>query len=435
VPLKIGDKLSLTVQDIAFGGEGVGRVSVSRDEPSSLRFAAPRSRESRAEAVSADVPTLDSRPSTFDSFVVFVPFVLVGEVVEVEITEVKRNFARAKLIRIEKPSPERVEPACRYFGKCGGCQYQHVEYAAQLRLKRKQIADLFERVGKFPSDLVGTVIPCPQPYGYRNRIMIRSQWNKPEQKLNIGFVRWDCGLVEDIEECKIAEPVLNGQIVHVRAHPPPRGGLKVVLRVPPEDWDVPPDSFFQSNFFLLPKLVGTVREFLHAGGARHLVDLYCGVGFFGIQLADAVESFIGVEYDQRAVKSARHNALVRKANNGEFIAKAVEEVLPELLKRWGETPGEPQGENSSGSRGRSPHQNKTAVILDPPRKGCLPQTLKLLREAKPAQVIYVSCHPATMARDLNILCGDGVFNLTRVQPLDMFPQTQHVECVADLRAA
>jgi len=376
VPLNVGDKPVLTIDDIAFGGEGVGRV---------------------------------------DDFVVFVPFVLVGEVVEVEITEVKKNFARAKLLRIEKPSPERVEPACRYFGKCGGCQYQHVEYAAQLRLKRKQIADLFERVGKFSSDLVGVVIPCPQPYGYRNRIMIRSQWNKPEQKLNIGFVRWDCRLVEDIEECKIAEPILNEQITHVRAHPPPRGGLKVVLRVPPEDWDVPPDSFFQSNFFLLPKLVETVREFLHAGGARHLVDLYCGVGFFGIQLADTVESFVGVEYDQRAVKSAQHNAVARKADNGEFIAKAVEEVLSELLEKF--SPG------------------KTTVLLDPPRKGCLPQTLQLLREAKPAQVIYVSCHPATMARDLNILCGDGVFNLTRVQPLDMFPQTQHVECVADLRAA
>jgi tRNA/tmRNA/rRNA uracil-C5-methylase (TrmA/RlmC/RlmD family) len=391
VPLNVGDKLVLTIDDVAFGGEGVGRIRLPSD---------------------TDV---EASTTQAGDFVVFVPFVLLGEVVEVEITEIKKNFARAKLLRIEKPSPERVEPACRYFGKCGGCQYQHVEYAAQLGLKRKQIADLFERVGKFPPGLVGAVIPCPQPYGYRNRIMIRSQWNKPEQKLNIGFVRWDCGLVEDIEECKIAEPILNEQIAHVRAHPPPRGGLKVVLRVPPEDWDVPPDSFFQSNFFLLPKLVETVREFLHAGGARHLVDLYCGVGFFGIQLADAVESFIGVEYDQRAVKSARHNAVVRKASNGEFIAKAVEEVLPELLKKF------------------SPE--KTTMLLDPPRKGCLPQTLQLLREAKPAQVIYVSCHPATMARDLNILCGDGVFNLTRVQPLDMFPQTQHVECVADLRAA
>ena len=373
--LKIGDKLSLTIHDIAFGGEGVGRV---------------------------------------DDFVVFVPFVIVGETVAAEITEVKKNFARAKLLRVEKSSPERVEPECRYFGACGGCQYQHVAYPAQLRLKHKQISDLFERVGKIPSDKIAPVIACPSPYGYRNRIMIRSQWNKPEQKLNIGFVRADCGLVEDIEECKIAEPALNEQIRHVRAHPPPKGGIKVVLRVQPEGWDVPPDSFFQNNFFLLPKLVGTVREFLRDSGARHLVDLYCGVGFFGIELAEAVEAFVGVEYDQRAIQSARRNAAARKISNGEFVAAKAEEVFGEVLKRF------------------SPEA--TAVILDPPRKGCQPEILQLLRETKPAQVIYVSCHPATMARDLNIMCGDGVFDLARVQPLDMFPQTQHVECVADLRA-
>src|SRR6185369_11230518 len=178
----------------------------------------------------------------------------------------------------------------------------------QLRLKHKQISDLFERVGKIPRDVVRPVIGCPQTYGYRNRIMIRSQWNKPEQKLNIGFVRWDCGLVEDIESCKIAEPAIDEQIRHVREHPPAKGGIKVVLRIPPEGWEVPPDSFFQNNFFLLPKLVETVRHFVRQAGVRHLVDLYCGVGFFGIELADAVASFVGVEYDQRAIQAARHNA-------------------------------------------------------------------------------------------------------------------------------
>ncbi len=375
VPLQIGDRLDLTIDDIAFGGEGVGRVN---------------------------------------DFVVFVPFVLVGELVAAEVVEVKKHFARARRLQVAKPSTHRVEPICRYFGRCGGCQYQHIEYTAQLRLKQKQIADLFERVGKFPAGLVAEVIPCPQPFGYRNRIMVRSQWNKPEQKLNIGFIRGDCGLVEDIEECRIAEPALNEQLRQVRAHPPPKGGIKVVLRTLPENWDVPPDSFFQNNLFLLPKLVETVRGFLSAGRARHLVDLYCGVGFFGIELAQAVESFLGVEYDQRAIQSARRNAAVRHIGNGEFIAKAVEEVLPALWERF------------------SP--SATTVLLDPPRKGCLPQTLEALRQARPAQIIYVSCHPATMARDLNILCGDGVFELARVQPLDMFPQTQHVECVADLRA-
>jgi tRNA/tmRNA/rRNA uracil-C5-methylase (TrmA/RlmC/RlmD family) len=374
VSLKLGDKINLTIHDLAFGGEGVGRI---------------------------------------DEFVVFVPFVITGETVEAEITEVKKNFARAKLLRVVTASPERVAPECRYFGACGGCQYQHIGYAAQLRFKHKQVADLFERVGKISRDVVAPVLPCPSPYGYRNRIMIRSQWNGPAKKLEIGFIRTDNKFVEDIEECKIAEPALNEQITHVRANPPPKGGIKVVLRVQPENWEVPRDSFFQNNFFLLPKLVETVREFLQAGGARHLIDLYCGVGFFGIEAAGVVDSFVGVEYDQLAIAAARQNAASRKINNGEFVAAKVEAILPELLQKFS--------------------ADKTAVILDPPRKGCWPETLELLRQTRPAQVIYVSCHPATMARDLNILCADGVFELARVQPLDMFPQTQHVECVADLR--
>lgn len=359
---------------MAFGGEGVGRVN---------------------------------------DFVVFVPFVIPGEEVEAEVSEVKKSFARARPLRVMNASTERVEPQCRYFGACGGCQYQHVTYDAQLRIKHKQIADLFERIGGISPQVIAPVVPCPAPYGYRNRIMIRSQWNKPEQKLNIGFVRWDCGLVEDIDECKIAEPSLNEQIRHVRAHPPPKGGIKVVLRIAPEDWEVPRDSFFQNNFLLLPKLVETVRDFIVQGGARHLVDLYCGVGFFGIAAGDVVESFIGVEYDQQAIKSARRNAERHGRTNGEFLSAMVEEVLPGLLEKL--SPAE------------------TAVLLDPPRKGCRPETLALLRQERPAQIIYVSCHPATMARDLKILCEGNVFELKQVRPLDMFPQTQHVECVADLR--
>lgn len=374
--LVVGQICNATVQDVAFGGDGVARVH---------------------------------------DFVVFIPFVIVGETVEIEITEVKKSFARARLRRLIAPSQDRVAPLCPHFGACGGCQYQHVAYSAQLRIKHKQVADLFQRIGGLAPDLLAPVVPCPQPYGYRNRIMIRSQWNKPEQRLNIGFVRGDCGLVEDVLECKIAEPALNDQIRHVRAHPPPRGGIKVVLRIPPDNWEVPPDSFFQNNFFLLPGLVSVVRDALRASGVRHLIDLYCGVGFFGIELADAVESFVGVEYDQRAIAAARRNAATRRCANGEFISGKVEETLPDLIHRF-----------SAPS---------TAVLLDPPRKGCWPETLQLLRAQRPAQIIYVSCHPATMARDLNVLTSDGVFKVASVTPMDIFPQTQHVECVADLRAA
>ncbi len=372
--LGAGDKLTLTVEDIAFGGEGVARL---------------------------------------EDFVVFVPFVAEGEVVEAEITHVGRRFARARLLRILAASPERITPPCKYFGMCGGCQYQHLAYTAQLRVKQKQIGDLFERIGRFDRDVVAPIVPCPQPYGYRNRIMIRTQWDKCKQGLNVGFIRADSRLVVDVEECKLAELPLNEQIKHVRAHPPPRGGLKVVLRIPPEGWEVPPDSFFQNNFFLLPSLVEVVRQRLRESRAQYLLDVYCGVGFFSIELGDLVQSYVGVELDRLAIQAARRNALAHGRTNGEFVASPAEDVLPTLISRF-------------------PVQG-TTVLLDPPRRGCQPDVLQVLRHARPCQVIYISCHPATMARDLNILCGGGVFELVQVIPLDLFPQTQHVECVADLR--
>ena len=372
--LAVGDTLTLAISDIAFGGEGVAR---------------------------------------HEDFVIFVPFVGVSELIEAQITEVKKRFARARLLRVLKPSPERTQPLCPYFGDCGGCQYQHLAYAAQLQLKHKQICDIFERIGSVEPQLIAPVIPCPRPYGYRNRIMIRSQWDKFKQGLNIGFIRADNRLVVDIEECKIAEPALNEQIQYVRRHPPPKGGLKVVLRIPPAGWEVPPDSFFQNNFALLPRLVEVTRERLRRSGTRHLADVYCGVGFFGLELGDLVDSFVGLEYDSLAIKAARRNAAHRGLANGEFLAGTAEDLLPKVLARF--TPP------------------ATTVLLDPPRKGCAPEILQLLRRIRPAQIIYVSCHPATMARDLNVLCAEAVFEVTQVVPLDMFPQTAHLECVADLQ--
>ena len=183
-----GARLTLTIADVAFGGEGVARL---------------------------------------EDFVIFVPLVLVGEVVEAELTEVKKRFGRARLLRVLESSPERVAAPCRYFGECGGCQYQHISYAAQLNLKHKQIRDLFQRIGGVAPELVEPVRPCPQPYGYRNRIMIRSQWDKVKQGLNLGYIRADNRLVVDIEECLIAEPALSARIREVRAHPPPKGGLMI----------------------------------------------------------------------------------------------------------------------------------------------------------------------------------------------------------------
>lgn len=369
-----GEQLTITITDLAFGGEGVAR---------------------------------------HNDFVVFVPFVALGEKVVVEVTEVRKHFARARLLRVAEASPDRVEPKCRYFGECGGCQYQHLAYPAQLAAKHKQVQELLRRIGGVDPGVVTTVVPCPTPYHYRNRIMIRSQWDKFKQGLNIGFIRAENRLVVDIESCLIAEEAINEQLREVRKNPPPKGGLKVVLRVAPEGWFVPRDSFFQNNFHLLPALVELVRERLQAAGSRHLVDLYCGVGFFSLELAGSVEGFVGVELDRMAIQAALKNAEAKGIVNGEFVAASTEEVIGPVLNRF--------------------PRDQTTVILDPPRTGCPGSALETLRAHPPTQVIYVSCHPATMARDLNILTRDGVFGVAQVTPLDMFPQTSHVECVADIR--
>jgi tRNA/tmRNA/rRNA uracil-C5-methylase (TrmA/RlmC/RlmD family) len=243
--------------------------------------------------------------------------------------------------------------------------------------------------------------------------MVRSQWDKFKQGLNIGFIRADNRLVADIEECQIAEPALNQELQKVRANPPPKGGLKVVLRVAPDDWEVPKDSFFQNNFHLLPKLVEVVRDRVRSSQVRHLLDVYCGVGFFSIELADLVEAFVGIELDRMAIQAARNNAASRGRTNGEYLTGAAQDLLPSILQQF--------------------PPSQTAVVLDPPRKGCFPETLDLLEHARLAQIVYVSCHPATLARDVRRLCANGVYRLERVTPLDMFPQTQHVECVVDLR--
>jgi 23S rRNA (uracil1939-C5)-methyltransferase len=375
-PFKPGDRITLRIEDLAFGGEGVGRI---------------------------------------EHFVVFVPFVLPDETVEAEITEIKRSFARARLLRVTASSPHRVSPPCRHFGTCGGCQYQHIAYPEQLTIKHKQITDLFQRIGGFPDSVIDPVIPCPSPYHYRNRIMVRSQWDKFKQGLNLGFIRHDNRLVVDVEECLIAEPALNEAIRQVRDDPPPKGGLKVLLRVQPDVWDVPRDSFFQNNFHLLPRLVETVRDAVRTAGSHHLIDLYCGVGFFALELAPLLETFVGVEVDAAAIRAARRNAAHRAATNGEFRQGRSEDLLPGLLERF--------------------NPALTTLIMDPPRTGCSRDSLELLRRSRPSQIIYVSCHPATLARDLKSLCADGSYQLVRVTPLDMFPQTQHVECVADLRLA
>ncbi len=374
--LQPGDRISLRIDDIAFGGEGVGH---------------------------------------HQGIVVFVPFVAIGENVELEVTEVKKSFARGRLLEIRDPSSERTTPRCPHFTACGGCQYQHLSYPVQLSTKRKQLIDLFKRIGGFANPPIEAPIPSPTPYGYRNRILVRTQYSKRTQRMSVGFLRHDNRLVVDVDHCHIAEPALNEQLQTVRQDPPRKNGIKFNLRMMPDDWVLPPDSFFQVNYHLLPEMVATVRRLLSDSGSTHLLDLYCGAGFFCLEVGDLVERFTGVEIDKKAIQAARENAIQRDRINGEFIASPAEEAIGQVIHQYEAT--------------------QTSVILDPPRRGCALDLLHTLKTHRPHQIIYLSCHPATLCRDLAELCHRGPYQLVSVTPLDMFPQTKHVECACDLRIA
>lgn len=370
-----GQEIECVVQDIAFGGYGVCR---------------------------------------YKNFVIFVPFVIEKEEIRIRIEKIKKRYGIGSVCEVLKASPFRVNPPCRYFGICGGCQYQHITYEHQLEIKQKQVQDLINRIGGIISEVVQPIIPCPRAYGYRNRIMVRVQWCRNEGRFIIGYLKRDSRKVIEIEQCLLAEEQINQQLKELRANPPKKSGYKVVLRIVPKEWEVPTDSFFQNNFYMLDSLSKTVRNRLLNAGTRYLIDVYCGVGFFALTLADLVDKYVGIEIDVRAVKAARINASCRNATNGEFIEGSAEDKLPGLISVFNPT--------------------VTSVILDPPRRGCAPSVIELLKKVRPYQILYVSCHPATLARDLKGLCKDGFYRVESVIPLDMFPQTQHIECIADLRA-
>ncbi len=372
--LEKGQLVKGVVSDVAFGGDGVMRC---------------------------------------ENQVVFVPHVITGETVEAKIVETKKSYAKAQLVKVIDPSPERIDPKCPIYGECGGCQYQHISYPNQLIIKEKQVRDIFERIGKLDGSKVRDVLPCPQPFNYRNRIMVRTQWNKAMKKMVVGFLRYHSRLVVPVEECHIAEYDLNKQLENVKKDHSRKNGVKYVLRKFPENWILPNDSFFQNNFFLLPGMVEEVKSCLKDFGGEYLVDTYCGVGFFALELASEVKEFKGVEIDRMAIKAANQNAKDKNITNGSFVEGPTEKILPELMKAY------------------PPEQ--TTVVLDPPRRGIDPSAIEFLKSIGPGQILYISCHPATQARDLATFCSDGTYSVRLVKPMDMFPQTQHIECVADIR--
>ena len=369
----VGDMrvVDVKIEDIAFGGKGVGRE--------------------HGKAI-------------------FVPYTIEGELVSAEIVREKKQFAEAELVEVKQGSPDRVEPLCPYFGRCGGCAYQHMSYEHQLAIKWRQVRDALQRIGKFKDVPMRPIIAAPEQYGYRNRITVHAEDGV------IGFYRRDSHRLIDIERCPIATAAVNSSLTELRAQPYVRDG-HYALRT-----SASARVFSQTNDAVANALRDLIVD-LVPPNQELLIDAYCGAGFFAKALLNKFERVIGIDWDRFAIAAATENATAKET----YIAADVEEELNRCL------------ENAVGS-GVSAEEHKASrvgtrantLLIDPPATGLSANARKAILDLAPTTLIYVSCNPPTLARDLREL--GNKFTIDSVTPLDMFPQTAEIEVLVHLHA-
>ncbi|MCQ2364603.1 MAG: class I SAM-dependent RNA methyltransferase [Akkermansia sp.] len=393
VPFAYHQEVELTIDALSNSGDGVGRI---------------------------------------DGWVVFVPFTLPGEKVRARIYRNDKNHSMADLVEVLEKSPARTEPQCPVFGYCGGCQYQHLDYAAQLEWKTQQVADLLRLQAGLELP-VNPAIASPVTYGYRSKITPHFHKPKDAKMGNIGFLRNGSRTeVCDIKQCPIAMEPINAALpllrkaVHQAASQYKRGAT-LLMRVSEGSvitnnnavctetvgeltFNFLAGDFFQNNPYILPAFTGYVAQQACADGARYLVDAYCGSGLFALTLAPHFEKVLGVEVSETSADWARANARSNGIEHASFLAASAEAIFEQV-----DFPAE-----------------ESAVVIDPPRKGCDMAFLNQLFAFGPKRVVYVSCNPATQIRDLAEFDKAG-YEVVAVQPFDLFPQTKHLECVATLR--
>ena len=344
--------VDLKIEDVAFGGKGVARE--------------------KGKAV-------------------FVPYTIEGETVSAEIVREKKQFAEAELVEVKQSSPDRVEPQCPYFGRCGGCAYQHISYEHQLAIKWRQVRDALQRIGKLKDVPMRPIIPSPDQYAYRNRITVHAQDGV------IGFFRRDSHRLIDIERCPISSDEVNRALTELRAQPYVRDG-HYTLRA-----SATARVFSQTNDAVANILRDLIVDLIPPN-QELLIDAYCGSGFFAKALLDKFERVIGIDWDRFAIATAKENATEKET----YIAGDVE---TELLRRL--------------------ESRSAMLIVDPPAPGLSANVRRAIVDLTPATVIYVSCNPPTLARDLKEF--QDKFIIDSVTPLDMFPQTAEIEVVVHLR--
>ena len=331
-----------------------------------------------------------------------------------------------------EPSPHRVAPPCPYFGPCSGCQWQHIDYAHQLDLKREAVRQAVDEYDSLRGTEVGETMPSEEVLGYRNhaRFTVRRSGS-------LGFVNRITRRFVKIDECLLMAPGINELLSRLQGRSGATSQLSIRYGVNSGDWLIQPrlsinevgleagqthyterllgrsfrvgsPSFFQVNTAQAERLIRLIKERLRLRGRETVVDAYAGVGTFAVLLAEHAEKMIAVEESDAAVADARVNTA--GIDNVEIVLGKVEDVIDDL------------------------DIVPDAVVLDPPRAGCQAQVLEAVARWRPGRVCYVSCDPSSLARDLDIMVRSG-FAVESIEPVDMFPQTYHVECVATLRPA
>jgi len=357
---------------------------------------------------------------------------------ELVIAEVQKRFPEriaAKVDRVLEPAAERIEPECKYFLTCSGCQWQHVSYDHQLTLKRERVQREIDKYENLSGVNVDATVESEKRLGYRNHG--RFTIGKYEDAGQVGYKNMVTRQFVRVEECLLMDDKINETIglvqdkmeghtqmsIRVGSNTDsmlvqPRmniSGLNLVTgeqhyeeEVRGSRFRVAASSFFQVNTGQLSRAVDEVRELLDLDGSEVMVDAYCGVGVFAVLISPYVKRVIGIEESASAIEDA--GLSMNGATNVEFIEGKAEHVLAE----WSDA------------------DEVDVLLLDPPRVGCHPDVLESVKKLKPKKVLMVSCEPQAMARDLDLLCDGGMYRLETLRPVDMFPQTRHVETISML---
>lgn len=458
-PFQYQQELKLTVSGLTNRGIGVCRVPI----------------ETFSEDVTnnngdGDDKIKEEFSSNKGNWVVMVPNVIPGETI---IAKVYRNFntySEADLVEIVKASPNRVKPPCPFFDECGGCQYQHMDIDTQRKWKTSQVQDLLQRIGKLdPSSFPETrpTVGTDEIYHYRSKITphydrpIKSSSSVGDMEIRaIGFKKKTNRNLIDVDYCHIATEAINSKLVHLRQElfdkaregklEKPNKGATLLLRdalkydvnnpssqeqvietdnnvyvktmVKDLTFKYVAGNFFQNNPFMLPIMVdhvvqAAIEPNLKGEKMTHLIDCYCGSGLFCLSASNKFDVCVGIEVNEKAVEEAAENASLNNIVNCKFVAASAEAIF---------LSNDPIHLESSITYVKDFPKDKTVVVIDPPRKGCSEEFLEQLYSYSPQRVVYMSCDPATQARDAEGIVKAG-YKIMSIQPFDLFPQTRHIE--------